>query len=270
MNMDDSFERADFRAELIQFLNDHGIISVFSRLHPFIPEQGAILEGLGQTAVHGKVVYVDLRQELDVQRAMFNRRLKTYLNKSRKMCTVIEGNVKEHLDDFIQLYHENMRRVNAEKGYFFDKKYFYDLLTSDQIDTTLLLCKHNESDTITGGAIFVKSGPIVQYHLSGLSENYFELNPIKLIIDEMRIKATEAGYTYLNLGGGRGGAEDSLYAFKSGFSKDNGLFSLWKFVVDDDAYRKLTIGKLGEEGYASAQHSGFFPAYRSKIEASVG
>ncbi len=251
-----------FQKELNAFFHKHNIVSVFSRLHPYIEHQEMILNGLGNVNTLGKVVNIDLTDTIENQRAKFNRRLKTYLNKSRRSCTVIEGNLDKHLNDFIRLYHENMKRVDADDNYFFSDDYYRKILLSKEYKSELSLCIYNETQEVIGASMFMKKDNIVQYHLSGLSENHFELNPIKLIIDEMRIKSTKEGYKYFNLGGGLGSREDSLFKFKSGFSKDFKEFKTWKYIVNEEPYRTITNNVLGEDSEISKID--FFPAYRSK------
>ena len=167
------------------------------------------------------------------------------------------------------LYEENMRRVDADDSYFFSDKYYQEILSSDDFESVLKLCIHNETQSIIGAAIFIKTGDIVQYHLSGLSEDTYEVDPIKLIIDEARIEATDEGYKIFNLGGGRGSNEDSLFRFKSGFSKDFKDFKVWKYIVDEEAYKNLVKNRLGTTEDIELSYSGFFPAYRAKLEVTA-
>ncbi|WP_111684101.1 peptidoglycan bridge formation glycyltransferase FemA/FemB family protein [Winogradskyella tangerina] len=265
-NIGESFNFEDFRNEFNAFLHDHKIVSIFSRLHPFIPNQEIILSGLGEVSTLGRVVYIDLKDPLEIQRAKYNRRLKTYINKCRRTCTVIEGDLDQHLDDFIRLYHQNMRRVGAGDNYFFTNEYYRKVLTSSDYKSELSICIHNETQEVIAASMFMKKGNIVQYHLSGLSEDHFELNPIKLILDEMRIKSTNEGYEIFNLGGGLGSNEDSLFRFKSGFSKTFEEFKTWKYIVNEQVYRELSLNRLGDD--YNLNEVSFFPAYRfqNKVE----
>ncbi|WP_282180465.1 peptidoglycan bridge formation glycyltransferase FemA/FemB family protein [Maribacter stanieri] len=256
-----NFNVLKFQNSLKAYLLEKNIVSVFSRLHPFMDAQEDLLEGLGEITEQGMVVYLDLTLPIDIQRANFNRRLKTYLNKARKVCTVIEGNHQEDLNKFIELYHENMRRVDATDSYFFNEEYFERIMASKDYTPQLMICKDNETQKTIGGAIFIKKDNIVQYHLSGLDADFFDLNPIKLIIDEMRLKSVEEGYSYLNLGGGRGGSnEDSLFRFKSGFSKDYKDFKLWKYIVNQELYNILSSNHATDA--SNIDETNFFPAYR--------
>ncbi|WP_178985683.1 peptidoglycan bridge formation glycyltransferase FemA/FemB family protein [Winogradskyella helgolandensis] len=267
INIDDNFKIKNFHKSLNAFFNKNKIIAVFSRLHPFIEARETALEGLGKIVSLGKVVYIDLSKTLVDQRATYNRRLKTYLNKARKLCTVIEGHTDEHIQTFIQLYIKNMKRIGADESYLFNSEYFYKLLSSKDYESKLMLCKHNETQEIIAGAIFTKKGNIVQYHLSGINEDYFSLQPVKLIIDEMSIYSTKKGYQYLNLGGGKGSKEDSLYRFKSKFSKNYKVFKIWKYIVDRNAYKTLTENHLNTELEDHELDIGYFPAYRAPIKS---
>ncbi|NNE31063.1 MAG: peptidoglycan bridge formation glycyltransferase FemA/FemB family protein [Winogradskyella sp.] len=256
----------EFTEELNTFFISNKIISVFSRLHPFIENQALILGNMGRIINPGKVVYINLNEPIEVQRAKFSRRLKTYLNKSRKSCDVILGNIEEHLEVFIDLYNENMDRVEADDSYYFPSDYYKKLLSSTDFETDMLLCIHNETNAVIGGALFIKKGEIVQYHLSGYNGDYEDLNPIKLILDEMRIKATNEGYKLFNLGGGRGSQEDSLFKFKSTFSKTFKPFNLWKYIVDESSYKALVEQQGGASSTDDLYDADFFPAYRKKIK----
>ncbi|MGC1633638.1 MAG: peptidoglycan bridge formation glycyltransferase FemA/FemB family protein [Gelidibacter sp.] len=263
LSLDEHFNKKKFHNELNAFFNENKIISVFSRLHPFLNHQESLLEGLGTIVIRGKVVYIDLNTTLEDQIKLYHKRMKTYLNKSRTTCMVIESKLENDLDTFIDLYHQNMKRVDAEKNYYFDKSYFQQLMLSKEFTTKLTLCIHNETQTVVGGALFMKKGKFVQYHLSGFNEEYSALNPIKLLIDEERITSTNQGFEYLNLGGGRGSAEDSLFKFKLSFSNQVKEFKIWKYVVDENAYRMLVENHLECPLEVALKNTEFFPAYRS-------
>lgn len=266
LSLDAHFNKENFYKELNAFFNEHKIVTVFSRLHPYLKHQEMLLGGLGTITALGKVVYIDLKDTLENQKKMFNRRMKTYLNKSRKTCTVIESKGPAHLESFIHLYHENMKRVDADASYFFDKKYFDRMISSTDFSTKLMLCIYNETNTIIGGGLFIEKGKMVQYHLSGIDDDYFDLNPIKLIIDEVRIQCTQQGFEFLNLGGGRGSKEDSLFSFKTSFSKHVKEFKIWKYIVDKEAYKSLVEKHLGTYSETGIENGDFFPAYRREKE----
>ncbi|MBT8393232.1 MAG: aminoacyltransferase, partial [Bacteroidia bacterium] len=113
------------------------------------------------------------------------------------------------------------------------------------------------------GSLFVTTNNIVQYHLSGTRFEFSHLTPTKLLIDEMRIEATERGLQFYNLGGGIGGnSKDSLFRFKSSFSKDFKDFNTWNLIVNQTVYNDL-VKKQGKI------ETSFFPEYRSNVNNLV-
>ncbi len=251
------FDNADFSNQLIAFFVENKVVSVFSRLNPFIQYQDSILEGLGDLVGLSKVVNIDLTNEIEVQRSFFSKTTKRYINKSRKLCTVRSGRSKEDISSFMQLYYENMDRVHAKKNYYFNEQYFNQFINSADFETDILFAIHNETNEIISAAMMVKTNDIIQYHISGTRNDYLYLTPIRLLIDQMRINGTSEKYKYFNLGGGLGSSEDSLFRFKSSFSKDFKDFKVWKYIVNPKVYRQLT-----EELSVSDDESGFFPIYR--------
>ena len=54
------FNITEFQKSLNAYFDEKNIISVFSRLHPFMVNQEDLLKGLGEITEQGMVVYVDL------------------------------------------------------------------------------------------------------------------------------------------------------------------------------------------------------------------
>jgi len=258
-----NFDNDNFREELNEYFLEQRIVSIFSRLHPYLEHQEDVLDGLGVISSPGDVVFIDLLEPLEVQRQNYSRRLKTQVNKAQRLCTIIKGETDIHIQAFIDIYYENMQRVNANGSYFFDELYFHQLMTCPYFETELSLVLCNETQEIIAGALFIKTDDIVHYHLSGIKEEYLGFNPIKLVIDRMRVKSTNDGYKYLNLGGGRSCKQDSLFTFKSSFSKHYMPFKLWKFIVNEEAYEFLVNKQKQIEANVDFEiDKEFFPAYR--------
>lgn len=253
-----SFNNTRFLNEITKYFSNNDIISVFSRLNPYVEHQHTILNNFGEVFPQGKVVNIDLSLDLKTQRQNYRDRLKTHVNKARRFCTVKKSSTKEDLEKFIELYTENMDRVKAKKYYYFSKPYFENLLKSNSFKTTILSVVDNDSGKVIGSSIFIATNSILHYHLSGSKKEFLHLTPTKLLIDEMRLIAKENGYSCFNLGGGLGGRDDdSLFHFKSSFSKDFRQFNLWKFIANQEVYQELV--QMNEVGV----DSDFFPNYRA-------
>ena len=159
----------------------------------------------------------------------------------------------------MELYYENMDRVNAKKSYYFDKEYFFNFIKSSSFKTDVIFAVLNETTEIISAAMMVKTNNIIQYHISGTLNDYLHLTPIRLLIDNMRIQGTNEGYTYFNLGGGLGSQDDSLLRFKSSFSKDYRDFKVWKHICNQSKYEELVASNPEA---LKAQDNTFFPLYR--------
>ena len=242
-----------FKTTFISYCKENNIVSVFSRLHPLI-DQKDILENIGEIADVNKTVAIDLTLPPEEQRKEYRKSLKSELNQLRKKEVFIES-VNNHSDikDFITIYYETMDRVNASSGYYFSESYFNDFLNNEEFQSELLVAK--KDNKIIAGAIFTFTDKIMQYHLAGTTEEFIRETPMKLILDEARLSGNKTSALHLHLGGGVGGSDDdSLFKFKSGFSKNFKQFSVWKYIVDVEIYNKLSSGKV---------NSDFFPLYRS-------
>ena len=263
-NIDEAFDNSHFIEHLNGYFKQEKIVSIFSRLNPFIKNQKVILKGLGEINTLGHVVNIDLTKNIDDQKNIFSKTTKRYLNKCRKLCDFKISNSPEDIDTFIDLYYENMDRVKADKKYYFSKQYFFDFINSADYKTDVLFALNRESKQIISAAMMVKTNNIIQYHISGTKNDYLNLSPIRLLIDEMRLRGTAENYSYFNLGGGLGNNEDELFRFKSSFSKDFKSFNVWKHIALPEIYNNLV-----KEKEMSNAETKFFPLYRFKEHQEI-
>jgi len=253
----------DFHVALRDYFRGLGVCSVFTRLHPLF-EQATILSGLGVLKALGQTVSIDLMLSPEEQWATFRHGHKYDIKKLRKnsFSCVIDHELL-YLEEFISLYTETMARVDATDYYMFDREYFLRLFHLDGVNINLFVCL-SEGDVACGG-IFTLCNGIVQYHLSGSSGRFLKSASTKLLIDEIRIWASDQGAQVFHLGGGVGSREDSLFSFKTGFSKRRHSYTAWTWIVDDDAYQDLLSARK-EYLFARGKQltsAAFFPAYRS-------
>ncbi len=251
---------SSFQNSLKAYCLEKNIISIFSRLNPYIPNQAEALQAMGKIEVLGKVVNMDIQQDLEISRANYSKSTKSRVNKARKQCYTKLAESEEDIKLFVEIYNENMRRLSAGSDYFFDFDYFFKFFKSTDFKTDVILVNHNETHEAIAGSMFVKTNGIVQFHLSGTKDDFLHIAPARVFLDEMRIIATQQEYKYFNLGGGLGGNEDSLFEFKASFSKDFKDFKVWKYIVDPAAYDELckSLDKSIIE-----EKVGYFPLYRA-------
>lgn len=256
-----SFEPNYNKQKLISFFNltfkefciSHKVVSVFSRLHPLI-SQKQILTSLGNIDDLNRTVSIDLNIPAEQQWSAYRKSLKYELAQIRKKDIRVQiTKDKSDIDDFITIYYETMNRVGAASNYYFPKEYFHNFLNNQAFDSILIMAKFN--DVSIAGAIFTITGKIMQYHLAGTKEEFIKETPMKLILDEARLYGNSTSAESLHLGGGVSGRDDdSLFKFKSGFSKNFNRFSIWKFIINQEVYNQLS---------SDCVNTGFFPLYRS-------
>ena len=256
INVNSTFNTSNFVTALEQFFNEQNIISVFSRLNPYLNNQDIILEKIGEIEDRGSVVNIDITKDIDLQRTQYSKSTKSRVNKVRKQCYVKKVNTEKEINEFIDIYYENMERLNAKDSYFFDRKYFFDFYKSETFKTTILMVFDNETDKAIAASMFVITNDIIQFHLSGTKNNSLNIAPARLFIDEMRLIGTKEGCKFFNLGGGLGSDSDSLFDFKASFSKDHKPFKIWKYIVNKEIYNKLVSEKELPDDLD------FFPLYR--------
>ncbi|WP_036678024.1 GNAT family N-acetyltransferase [Daejeonella oryzae] len=244
-----------FKETLLTYFESVNIISVFSRLHPIINED-TVWDNLGSIFKHGRTVTIDLRNELEEQRKLYQRTIRSKVKQlNTKGFTVREANMEEDLDQFIQIYTDNMVKVKASSYYFFDKKYFRSMLDSSDFESKLIVSFHEGK--MTSGAIITFSNEIMQFHLAATHNEFLKEGPMKLLIDEVTKIGRYHGMKYMHMGGGVGGNEDNLFNFKAGFSDFFLDFKTWRLIVNEEKYFSL----IKDQKIAST-NSNYFPLYR--------
>jgi hypothetical protein len=249
---------------LLAGLRQRGIVSLFLRLHPLLPLPPEPFCRHGMLVHHGETVFVDLtlpEEELWHQTRKEHRRK---INRAKRNGCVAEvDHAWSSFDEFFDIYTETMRRVGATDYYFFDRQYFHDL--KDELEGALHLGIARVNGSVACAGLFTEVCGIVQFHLSGLRPEYSRDEPVKLMVDFVRRWAKERGNRAFHLGGGVAGQRDSLFQFKSGFSKLRGDFHTWRAVVNADAYQALVAQWQQRAGVEAEDPRGFFPAYRRPL-----
>jgi hypothetical protein len=253
-----------FQAALAQTLREEQVVTVFSRLHPLIP-QTPLLDGLGLCIRTGRTVAIDLTPPPEVQRGFYRRNCRHGINRLRRLgVTCREDPEFHHLDDFARIYDETMRRVGAPGHLCFSPSHFHDLVAAGGAHIHLLVCLLDEQ--VISGGLFLECGDFAQYHLGGTLGEYLALSPSKLLLDVARMWAHGRGRRALHLGGGTTGRpDDPLLYFKTSFSDRTYDFLTWRWVVSPPAYAQLLdLGARWNEQQGLVWTSAdYFPAYRA-------
>jgi hypothetical protein len=246
---------AGFQAELKYFFDSNRIVSAFTRLHSLFSTQSRLLEGIGAISGATHTIGIDLTLPLSEQKRQYARSLKNVINKLKKKGVIVrKASSKEEIDAFIDIYEETMNRVKASSIYFFPAEYFYNFLNS--IDSFIMLAFYK--DQPISGSLCSACNGIIQAHLNATRNDFLYLSPLKLVWDELRLLGVDQGFHILHLGGGVWNDNDSLFVFKSRFSKQYYPFKIWKYIHNQPVYDSLLFRRFGE----NVPDASFFPLYR--------
>lgn len=124
----------NFKGAFLDFMTEEKAVCIFSRLHPFIAQQH-VLENIGGIRENGVTLYMDLTLSTEEQRSKYDPTLRKQVRKLRERGYVIKQSTGiDEVRAFVDMYHKNMDRLNASPDYYFDEKYFIDVLNQKGYD----------------------------------------------------------------------------------------------------------------------------------------
>lgn len=240
----------------ITHLRARGTVSLFSRLHPLL-DQTAL--DAADVVESGTTTSIDLTGTPAAIWSGTRSGHRNGINRLRREGFTCERRGMAGLDTFVAVYEATMRRLDAGAHYFFPREHYEALVDPEGGAMELFVVVDPAGAPAAVGLFSLRCG-IAQYHLSGTTDEHRHRAPTTLLIDEARMWAKAQGATVLHLGGGVGGAQDSLFDFKSGFGTGRHVFRLWKRVLRPDVYRALDEARREMRGEPDPK---FFPTYRA-------
>ncbi len=254
---------ADFAITQLKYLlREKSVGSAFFRLHPLLCHNFHTLFSPGTFTEIGETVSVDLKLSEAQIWAHTRRGHQSTINKCKRLgFTARMVDSVQYLNEFMTIYDETMNRVNAHKSYYFEYEYFAKLL---KLGKNIHLCIVELENEIAAACLFFESCGIVQAHLGGTKTKFLHQSPFNLLLDYTRYWAKERGNEFLHLGSGLGGAKDSLYNFKAGFSRQRHNWLKLGIITDEEKYQYLVElrAKYLRIEVEKLLQTSFFPAYR--------
>lgn len=237
-----------------------GLVCAFFRLHPLLPLPHDVLRRHGAVVSHGRTVYIDLQEPADDLLRQTRAGHKADLKKLAAAGFSFRIDEWERYETFRELYEQTMERLDAAAYYFFSPDYFRGL--REALGGMLHLATVvSPAGEVAAAGLFTEVNGMVQYYLSATAAAFQRLGPSKLMIAGVRDWAKARGNRFFHLGGGLGARNDSLFQFKSGFSRHTAPFDSFRMIFDEGAYRSLCSRRSAEH----APPEGFFPRYRAPL-----
>jgi hypothetical protein len=262
--------RNNFQIALLNILNDKKVIAFFTRQNPLF-QTSWLFHGMGDVKKMSNTVAIDLTQSNHEQEKNMTKGHRYDIRKAKESGVfAYEDKEFKRFDDFILIYNETMKRNEALEYYFFSASYYNELKRS--LGNKIKLFFAEKDGVLISASLFLVTGKIIQYHLSGTPDMYLKYSGAKVILDEIRRWGADKGYKWLHLGGGLGSMEDSLFRFKSGFSKFRFPFEIVKAILEPQIYNQLVDQKnhwIESSGYETNTDN-YFPTYRTPIVKNTG
>ncbi|MGB3653583.1 MAG: FemAB family protein [Rivularia sp. (in: cyanobacteria)] len=248
--------------ELNYCLKVKGICSAFFQLHPILSNKFSQISPETVNKI-GETISIDLKLSESQIWANTRKGHQSTINKGKRLgFTARMVNLVEYVEKFQAIYEETMNRVAAKQSYYFSQEYFLNL---QNLDGNIHLCLVELESEIAAACIFFECGGIVQAHLGGTKNKFLHQSPFNYLLDYVRYWAKQRGNELMHIGSGVGGAKDSLYHFKAGFSKQRHDWLALRLIPDAEKYNYLTHlrAELLNTRVEKLFESSFFPAYRS-------
>lgn len=240
----------------------NNIISEFVRLHPFIENHILFQKFMpDNTKKIKEIIYVDLTDDEQTIFKNFKKMNKKAIRKAkRNNVKITMSNIQGDIKKFRELYSKTMNKWKARKEFYYSLEYFQNLFQSIKNNTTLFLAKSEEKTIVS--SLLLHKFDIAYDYLRGADSNYLDIRPNNLLVYEIILWAKKQGYKYFVMGGGYK-ENDSIFRFKSLFSKKTKSFYRYSFIHNNKKYKDLCSLRNKHEKLGSVKEPDFFPYYRS-------
>lgn len=243
--------------EYERYCQKENIVSEFVRFHPVIKNH-IVVGPHYETVQLGEVVTIDLAGPETIWENFSSKNRNVIRKAINNGIKIYNGRYPNIYEAFRNLYNKTMDKDNA-KDYYYFKPEFYDSLLNDLAEDAQVFYAQMPDGTVIAASIMLAANKMMNYHLSGSLREYSSLAATNLLLYKAALWGCANGYKTLNLGGGVGSGEDSLFKFKRAFYKGKlNRFWIGEKVFDITNY-ELLCKKVG----TATDFHDFFPAYRS-------
>ena len=251
-----------FWAAFDKWATDAGVVSAFARLSLFPEEVLPLLRG--ETLGLQKNIIRDVT--LDDAGLLSDYRHKVRKNVNKAIASGLAVEFDEHgsrLDEFIAIYNSTMNRRSADDRYRFDTR-FFDHLRSRLVGQYVFAHATLDGRVVSTELVLLSASHAYSF-LGGTLSQFFSIRPNDLLKHEIAKWARDHGKSAYVLGGGYR-VDDGIYRYKKSFAPQGEReFSVWRYVVDKEAYARTESTRRAHEVASAANWEpppDFFPSYR--------
>jgi len=208
-----------FLSEFHGYCKDNNVVSEFCRLHPIFENHIPVSNfSDGEIERLGRIVYINLNlsEEEIISRMHLSRQQN--IRKAKKNGCVFHVDADEaSVERFFDLYIATMKRRDAKPYYFFPLDFFDKAFKN--LDGSIALAYVQYEHSMIAGCIILIFGEIAYYWLAASTVEHQRMRPNDFLVAEATLYAKSRGAKCFVLGGGNAVKEDSLFFYKSRFSK---------------------------------------------------
>ena len=222
---------------MVDDLKRQNYVAGFVRFHPLLANYKGF--SVGRLIEDRKTVAIDLSlEEKEIWMQEIHTKNRNVIKKGEKSgLTFVVDNDFKYLPEFIRLYDATMDKLDAADFYYFKQQYYEEFVKT--LPNSFLGVVLYE-DRVVSAAIFMYEGEYGHYHLSGSDVSALKLSPNNYMLWQAVLELKRRGVKVFHLGGGTTSAEDdSLFCFKSRFSKHTYQFCLGKLIFNEQLYRDI-------------------------------
>jgi serine/alanine adding enzyme len=245
---------ANFVARFEEWAKSNNVVATFTRFHPLL-ENAKLLHGHLPLIRAGSTAVWNLQHD----EPLLNRMSKSHRKNWRRATKAgikarISVRPRNLADRFRETYETSMARLSATSFYWFPDTYWESLQTLLHQESVLVEAVHE--DRVVAAVWGLATSDYFHFHLSGTTDEGRDLGGAFVCRVAAAEWAQEAGIKYAHHGGGAGGEDSPLLAWKRRFDETTPLqdFYISKMVHLDDQYLKLSNG---------APSDGYFPPWRA-------
>ncbi|MGL4402165.1 MAG: lipid II:glycine glycyltransferase FemX [Fusobacteriaceae bacterium] len=245
-----------FGIEFSQYCTDENIVSEFVRFHPIIKNH-EFVEAYMDVIYNRDTICIEIAGEDEGKIwESFTCKCRNNLHKAFRNNITVE--IRQDIDIFYEIYLKTMERNCATSYYYFSKEFFRNTMELLGDGAKIFLASHEGK--IVSGILVIHGGEYVHNHFSGTDPEYRDLGANNMLIFEAAKWGGRNGKRYFHLGGGCTDNSDSLYRYKSTFTKNDPYkFYTGQKIHNTEIYQKLVEEREKIEGI---ENRDYFPLYR--------
>ena len=259
-----SYDMEKFWLEFTRWAAQKKVISSFFRLSPFAADIRGFVDIVEPC---GGVVIRSLVEGKEEIWRNFKHSVRTCVRCAEQAGLTVEFDAHgERSDDFIRIYYQTMKRLNASQWYFFPH-HFFDNIVLKLAGQFVFGHVMYQGDIIASKLILLSQERIYPF-LGGSDNKFMDFNPNQILDTQIFYWGIDHGKKSCVLGGGYDGQEDGVFQYKKKFAPSGVIpYIIGKHIFDKSTYFNLCKKRRQYEvnnGNAWNSETVFFPAYRTK------